>query len=62
MQHFRTLTVINVYALKRESFLSWVVILMGKPVARLRSSTKPWPGYVAVGCVGSTLVVGAPGR
>jgi hypothetical protein len=27
-----------------------------EPVARLRSSAKPCPGYVAVGSVGSTLV------
>jgi hypothetical protein len=44
MQHFRTLTVIHVYALKRECFRSWIVMLGGgEPVARLKSSAKPWP-------------------
>jgi hypothetical protein len=47
MQHFRTSTVIYVYALKRESFLRWMVILVGEPVARLRSSANPWPRRVA---------------
>jgi hypothetical protein len=62
VQHLRTLTISPMYALKRESFLSWMVILVGEPVARLRSSANPWPMYVAVGSVGSALVVGAPGR
>jgi hypothetical protein len=44
MQHFWMLTVIHVYALKRESFLSWMDMLGGVPVARLRSSAKPWLG------------------
>jgi hypothetical protein len=44
MQHFRMLTVILVYALKRESFRSWMDMLGGEPVARLRSSAKPCPG------------------
>jgi hypothetical protein len=44
MQHFRTLTVIHVYALKRESFWSWMVMLVEELVARLRSSANPWPG------------------
>jgi hypothetical protein len=35
--------VIHVYALKRESFSSWMIMLMGEPLARLRSSAKPWP-------------------
>jgi hypothetical protein len=41
MQHSLTLTVIPVYALKRESFWSWTVVLGGEPVARLRSSANP---------------------
>ena len=44
MQHFRMLTAIHVYALKRESFWSWMDMLGVEPVARLRSSAKPWPG------------------
>jgi hypothetical protein len=44
MQHFWTLTAIPVKALKRESFRSWMDMLGGEPVARLRSSAKPWPG------------------
>jgi hypothetical protein len=44
MQHFRMLTVIPVLALKRESFRSWMDMLGVEPVARLRSSMKPWPG------------------
>jgi hypothetical protein len=32
-----------------------------EPVARLRSSAKPCPGYVAVDSVGSTLVAGGLG-
>jgi hypothetical protein len=56
------LTIILVYTLKRERFRSCMVMLVGEPVARLRSSANPWPGYVAVGSVGSTLVVGAHGR
>jgi hypothetical protein len=30
MQHFRTLTVIPVYALKRESFWSWTIMSVGE--------------------------------
>jgi hypothetical protein len=44
MHHFWTLTVIHVKALKRENFRSWTDMLGGQPVARLRSSAKPWPG------------------
>jgi hypothetical protein len=44
MQHLRTLTIIHAYALKKENFLSWMVMLVGEPVARLRSSANPWPG------------------
>jgi hypothetical protein len=40
MQHFRMLTVIPMYALKRESFRSWMGMLGVDPVARLRSSAK----------------------
>jgi hypothetical protein len=32
-----------VYAMKRESFWSWTVMLVGEPVARLRSSANLWP-------------------
>jgi hypothetical protein len=62
MHHFRMLTVIHVKALKRETFRSWMVMLGVEPVAMLRSSAKPCPGYVAVGSVGSTLVTGGLGR
>jgi hypothetical protein len=44
MQHFLMLTAIPVYALKRESFRSWMDMLGVETVARLRSSAKPWPG------------------
>jgi hypothetical protein len=43
MQYFRMLTIIPVYALKRESFRSWMDMLGVEPVARLRSSAKPCP-------------------
>jgi hypothetical protein len=44
MQYFRAFTIIPVYSRKRESFFDWMVMLVGKPVARLRSSANPWPG------------------
>jgi hypothetical protein len=44
MRHFLTLTVMPVYSLKRESFWSWMDMLVGESVAKLRSSAKPWPG------------------
>jgi hypothetical protein len=40
MQQFWTLTVIPVYSLKRKSLWTWMGMLVGKPVARLRSSAK----------------------
>jgi hypothetical protein len=40
--------------------LSWMIILVREPVARLRSSANPWPGYVAMGSTESTFVVRAP--
>jgi hypothetical protein len=41
MQHFRTLTIINKYTLTSESVWMWIFMLVGEPVARLRSSASP---------------------
>jgi hypothetical protein len=44
VQDVLTLTVLPVYSLKSDNFLSCMDMLVGKSVARLRSSAKPWPG------------------
>jgi hypothetical protein len=52
----------GVYSLECDNFRSWAYMLVGEPVAMLRSLAKPCPGYASTDSAGLAFDLEARGR